>query len=317
VAPYNPGFVISPFYLLTMKSSAGYYLKPGSFELLRVTGPDSTRFLQGQLTCDVDALEPWSCTPGAVCTNKGRVIAIFTLCRLADQFVLVMANGLAGILQKHLDRYRPFYKCSLALEMGTLTPLCFTSLSGDTLSLPAGNAIARVDKGWVCNMPGTTARMMHCGDGSGISAWLGKVLEGLPPALPARWQADDLLSGIFPFTAADTETYTPQEIHLDRRNFISFSKGCYTGQEIVARMHYKSRPKKQMYLLSLDRMTKQDLLSGFRIFSAGGDEIGTTIKQEPTADGGLLAIAQLPIYPEEEPPALVTYTGESLVVRVF
>jgi folate-binding protein YgfZ len=300
-----------------MNSTAGYYLAPGNFELLMVTGPDSARFLQGQLTCDVQALAPWCCTPGAVCTNKGRVIATFTLCRLDAEYAMVMASGLAGPLQKHLDRYRPFYKCSLAPAQGPLTGLCLSGHSPADLALPPVGGIMPVDSGWVCSMPGATRRLMHCASGDSLSAWLDDVLAGLSVAPAVRWQADDLESGIFPFSAADSERYTPQEIHLDRRDFVSFSKGCYTGQEIVARMHYKSRPKKQLYLLSLNPADAETLHTGLQVCNGAGEPVGESMFQVMAADGQLLALAQLPLLGEAEISSLKTGNGLPLTARVF
>jgi folate-binding protein YgfZ len=299
-----------------MNSTAGYHLPPGNFELLMVSGPDSARFLQGQLTCDVQALAPWSCTSGAVCTNKGRVIAIFTLCRLDAEYALLMANGLAGLLQKHLERYRPFYKCSLELASGSLTGISLAGQPPASLVLPATDGIIPVDNGWVCSIPGATQRFMLFMDGSSSSPWLDHVHGMLSPAPIDRWRAEDLESGIFPFHPADSERYTPQEIHLDRRGFISFSKGCYTGQEIVARMHYKSKPKKQLYLLSI-RADPETRPAGFQVCNGAGEPVGESMLQIMSAEGYLLALAQLPLLGEEDIYAMRTGEGHPISARVF
>ncbi|HHX81454.1 MAG TPA: tRNA-modifying protein YgfZ, partial [Pseudomonadaceae bacterium] len=109
-----------------------------------------------------------------------------------------------------------------------------------------------------------------------------------------RWHLDLLLNGHYPFEASDSERYTPQELHYDSNGYVSFTKGCYTGQEIVARMHYRGKPKKQLYLARLQGNSvppAEDLV----FLDAQGNTLGAAryvLQQDATQ---FLALASLPV----------------------
>jgi folate-binding protein YgfZ len=226
-----------------------------------------------------------------------------------------MAGGLATLLHKHLDKYRPFYKCTLTVETGTLTGIG-TANPGDP-ALPAPGHINQVEDGWVCRIPGSVPRVVALESTSGQSVWLETRKQQFAQSGPTRWQEDDLLSGIFPLSIDDTERYTPQEIHLDRCDFISFSKGCYTGQEIVARMHYKSKPKRQLYLLTLNIPADQPSASEIEVLDQSGETLGKSIKAVPATDNRLLVLVPLPIQDTAGSEALQTAQDPQPEVRIF
>lgn len=302
-----------------MKSSAGYYLEADCFDLIRISGPDAARFLQGQLTCDVNALEPESSTFGAVCTNKGRVVATFTICRIKEEFVMMLAKGLAEPLLAHLAKFLPFYKCSMIRVDGTLTGLSFSAGHESGVPLPPDQKmqILAPESGWICSIPGAGTRVIHYGHPGESSPWLQEAISGLSPAPCSAWMIEDMQAGIFPFTPLDIDRYTPQELHLDRSGFINFNKGCYTGQEIVARMHYKSKPKKQLYLLTIANCPAGTLPDGFGVFSSDDQEVGTALRMIEAEQDTVFAIVQLPVLAEAGATTLKTGSGHQIRPRVL
>ena len=299
VWPYNESGISLPFYLFSMTSSVGYYLDQSNFDLLAITGPDAEKFLQGQLTCDVAALKESDTCPGAVCTNKGRVLATFLLCRLGGTFIMILTRGLAEPAQAHLQKYLPFYKCSLQKADGALiavvSPKAKSILHELHLQMPAPGVVLPIEQGWAIVPDFTKTRVLLYlkeGQSNGYQEKLSRQLA--PAALPV-WFLGDMDAGIFPFSAEDSGLYTPQEIHLDRAEFVSFSKGCYTGQEIIARMHYKSKPKKQLFRLEFKPCRENYRHETIKLFDSNGMEIGSTLKVLPVKPDTCQGLAALPI----------------------
>lgn len=297
-----------------------FCLPAAYFDIVVVAGPDSVKFLQGQLTCDVESLADGCATWGAICNNKGRVHATFLLARHRAALVLILARGLGDILAGTLRKFQPFYKCTLELNPagrncnGLAGTDATTMLSAHVGVLPGILQLQTLETGWLCLL------------GAGQYLWC--TFDSLAPSLPPgvelqpgsleQWQILDMRAGRFPFSVSDSGLYTPQELHLDRSGYVSFSKGCYTGQEIVARMHYRGKPKKQLYLLETTGCDLDSLARGFDVMDDKGTIVGHTIKQAASsADDRLFALAQLPVEFAGLAPTLQTGAGKPLVLLPF
>lgn len=265
-----------------------FVIGPDAFDVVVVSGKDAERFLQGQLTCNVAELAEGYWTYGACCNNKGRVIAAFTLVRQHDNFYLCMTQGVAQLLITALQKYIPFFKCTMVLQHGShklygVTGKCVEkaiastadgAATDKTLRQPAGD-----DEGWLCLLNGATPCALWWSSLSTEALHGLCSVSGSPSGVAGsleEWEALGLLRGEYPFGPHDSGEHTPQELHYDHSGHVSFSKGCYTGQEIVARMHYRGKPKKQLYLLQLDSTlpiegTKQPITDG------AGTVVGTLL----------------------------------------
>lgn len=220
-----------------MADSAAFSLLPG-LALLEISGPDSERFLQGQLTCDVVALNDRRWITGACCTAKGRMVANFVIARQGQQFWLRLPADQTDALRQHLSRYAVFFKTTLTDHSADWQVL------GE---LPATLQPQRLD-----------GPQPLLDDDAGLSLqWPDGRREYWRPAADVRsearltddWHLADLQLGLIWVTSASREAWVPQHIHWQQQGGISFRKGCYTGQEIVARLQYLGKNKKQ--LLSL------------------------------------------------------------------
>lgn len=157
-----------------------FYLATPSLGGLLVSGEDAALFLQGQVTCDVNALDNKSGC-GAFCNAKGRVICTFFSLKTENGFLLIMPTQRLEEIQARLNRYKLRAKVTITTQ----------------------------------------------------------ALTELPCELPAN----------FPWLTPETsEEFLPQWLNLDQFGGISFSKGCYTGQEIVARTHYLGEVKRRLFL---------------------------------------------------------------------
>jgi folate-binding protein YgfZ len=289
-----------------------FYLPPGQLEVIAVTGQDAARLLQGQLTCDVEAVPDPGFARGALCNNKGRVLATFILVRHAQAFYLVLGEGLGAVLMNTLKKYLPFYKCTMQQAEGSLVgavgAACAAAVA-DVDALPEGGQCASAGEGWVCNLDAAQQQFL--------------VYRPTVPALPAgvdagsltEWEVVGLQSGQFPFTAADSGKYTPQELHLDRNGYVSFTKGCYTGQEIVARMHYRGKVKKQLYLLEGSSAVSPG--EAMEILDGTGAVLGASFRALQAA-GGTYVLAHLPADIDSATAGTIkNQQGQEFQLRVF
>ena len=190
------------------------------FSLLRFSGPNAPAFLQGQLTCDVLALKPGAGTYGGYCNPKGRLLATFLLIADDVSFIMMLPATLAESIRKRLSMY--ILRSKVKLEDVSATHVA--------CSAPESRAPSAL------NLPGHRTLAILPRDQAGDVA-----------ADSGVWIAADIAAGIPFITPATQEEFVPQMVNLDLIGGLSYSKGCYPGQEIVARMHYLGRLKQRMY----------------------------------------------------------------------
>jgi len=228
-----------------------------TMDLLRISGEDNQKFLQGQLTCDLSSLAAGQSILGAACTNKGRVYSSFRIARLADDYYLSLQPGVMAITTAQLKKYIPFYKATLQDAAPLFNRL---GMAGKGIKdiirqhfpvLPQAGRISEFNGNYLLNT--STAATDR------FEAWLvpeeqqalyQALTQALITADPVHWRAIDHAAGIFTVTPDDVELYTPEELNFDVSGHVSFDKGCYTGQEIVARMHYRGKAKKRLYRIA-------------------------------------------------------------------
>ena len=216
-----------------------------AFALLEISGPDSERFLQGQLTCDMANLsdELWSL--GACCTAKGRMVANFVIARHGDNVWLRLPRAQVSTLRQHLARYAVFFKVTMTehLDDWLITAnLPASAVSDSTSQLPERQ---------LQHNSADNSLTLHWPDGR-VEYWqpAAKASEQLQQAAALtdeyRWWQADLAEGIVWVEEASREAWVPQFIDWHIHDGISFRKGCYTGQEIVARLQYLGKSKKNL-----------------------------------------------------------------------
>lgn len=201
------------------------------FALLCIDGADAERFLQGQLTCDVVKLADMHWELGACCTAKGRMVANFVIARIGSAYWLRLPQTQAETLKQHLSRYAVFYKTTMTLVSdhalwGTVPeqPVQITAAGQHPLS----RSDQRITLNWPdgrCEYWGADAPDSQSDD---------------------AWQAQDITMGIVWVTADSHEAWVPQYINWQDQGGVNFHKGCYTGQEIIARLQYLGKTKKHL-----------------------------------------------------------------------
>ena len=185
-----------------------------SLVLLTVEGIDAAKFLQGYLTCDLESIRPKLGSPMALTDIKGRVIANGWCFGIPTQVTMVFHNSLVETVKNHLERYMAFTKSEFSDEILELS-LSATVAHGEVELAPFGWGIKSV-------------AMSEC-------------------------QTSQLtVAHEFPIVEQSTSgLFLPQMLNLTQHDAVSFTKGCYLGQEIVARAEHRGQVKRQLFRTKL------------------------------------------------------------------
>lgn len=224
------------------------------FGLIGARGPDARGFLQGQLSQDVLALGAARVALAGLHNAQGRALAILRLVPLDDDDLLLMLP--AELVAATLLRLRRFVlraKLTLADESAAWVRAGLVGPGAAAALAAAGLAIDRPEPGALAHHDGRIA--WRHGVNPERFIVIAPLAAGLPadwpaaadPAAAARdWQVADLAAGLPQVRAATSEAFVAQMLNLDLLDGVSFSKGCYTGQEVIARAHYRGRVKRRL-----------------------------------------------------------------------
>ncbi len=203
----------------------------GHLALLRFSGPDAASFLQGQLTCDTRLLADGRTQLGACTSPQGRVIALLRLRQTEAAVLALLPLELVEDVARHLRRY--VLRAKVAIESAADLRL-YALDRASAASVAQGVAFDYADGRRLVAMPRATPPSA------------GPAVHPQSPADVDRdWRAADIAAGLPQVVAATSQAFVPQMLNLDLLDAISFSKGCYTGQEIVARTQHLGRIKRR------------------------------------------------------------------------
>ena len=234
---------------------------------IQLRGSDAAKFLQGQVTCDLIALADApndSVISGAQCTPKGRMIFDFSAFYHGSEqmrdLILITAPELVELAIASLKKYAVFFKVEISDVSTQWQQQLLFGTPPETL--PEG-IIAQP----LCSA--ITALTLPSGQLCELSPACNEEAD-------ANWLHNQLIAaGIAEVSATTTELFIPQMLNFDHRNFISFKKGCYTGQEIVARAHYRGAVKRRLARGVTDTPLPELLLPGSELRDSEGRALGT------------------------------------------
>ncbi len=299
-------------------------------QLVRITGPGTDKFLHGQFSQSLEEITSGRSLRAAACTPKGRAYCLTRLVRDGEDVLLDMPVALAEGIQNQLRKYLMLFRGTTmeTPEEGRITGLlgqeAAQALSpdaaqlandGDTLPLPDGYLLRTTDT--VGGLP--RYEYWQTGGQAPLPA-------DVPAATLADWHWSEIAAGVPSLSPASDQQYVPQMLNWQHLQGIHFKKGCYTGQEVIARMHFLGQLKKSLFRLQSDSAPEGTVEAGSPVM-AGDREAGQVVNcitldngqvamlavlrhanQEDTltlADGTPVAIQPLP-YPvpeREEAPA--------------
>jgi len=268
--------------------------------LIRFAGEDTRPFLHTQLTCDVAGLAADGATYGGYCTPKGRMLATFLLWPVEDGVLLQLPAMLREPVQKRLSMYILRSKVRATDASGDYAQF---GIAGDG----AGKLVERLLDAPAASM----LRVTRAGGGMALKLPLDRYLLLVPraqeqriaaelaahtqPAGEALWNLLDVEAGIGNVLPETQEQFVPQMLNLDAIGGVSFNKGCYPGQEIVARMHYLGRVKERMHLARLPADAKPRAADKLYGADLGAQACGMIANAAAAPDGSshVLAVIQL------------------------
>ncbi|WP_339082227.1 folate-binding protein YgfZ [Pseudomonas sp. TMP9] len=263
--------------------------------LLAVRGPDANKFLQGQITCNLNYLSESYSSLGARCTPKGRMQSSFRVVAVSDGYLLAMASDLLEAQLNDLKKYAAFSKSKLADESCAWLRLGLSG--GDSVLISLGLALPEATDSVVHNNELLALRLS---DGR-AELWIpanqsetvkALIASQLPEAPLNAWLLAQVRAGVGQVMGGTRELFIPQMINLQAVGGVSFKKGCYTGQEIVARMQYLGKLKRRLYRLELhDNQVPEPATALFS--PARASSVGEVVLAARSATGiELLAVLQ-------------------------
>lgn len=274
-----PDSIITPAQALADRiGDGGAVVALDSLGVIEVAGDDAREFLQGQFSNDIDAIVqlddaanagPAGCQLNAYCSPKGRVLAVIRVLRLRGKWWLLAPAALADSLVKRLRMF--VLRAKVDIGMRELT-------RWGAINAPEVGASALRNGNIVCaEVAGIVPRRLIIGEAPAMQS-----IEVAPANTDAMWRLSDILSGIPQVYPATAEEFIPQFINLDRIGGISFTKGCYPGQEIIARLRHRGRVKQRMLAArarGIDALAPGDSVYADQAGGAGdsGGKIGMVV----------------------------------------
>lgn len=270
------------------------------FGVIKVSGEDAKGFLHNLLSSDVNALTPQRALPGSFNTAKGRTLATLLIWRNEAEYFLHLPQSLLASIQKKLGMY--VLRAKVKIENASDSIVC--------LGLSGANAAALLQQHFPV-LPQNQLDAVHQDNISLIRLGADRFQINIPsqqapalwqklgidarPAGSACWDWLNIRAGIPVILPQTQEEFVPQMANLDLTGAVNFKKGCYPGQEIVARMQYLGKTKRRMYLAHVDADTAPQ--PGNELFSMEmeGQACGIVANVEAAPDGGfdILAVVQI------------------------
>jgi folate-binding protein YgfZ len=248
-APASEAFCIAAQFCqnLVMRTALeGIYLQETG--IVRVSGADAVKFLQGQLSNDVASLSAQQSLLAGYHNPQGRTIAVLRLVQwTADEILVVLPRELAGVVASRLAKYVLRAKAKVADESASWRVLGLVDAG------PADGADSATDLPITVGTQGRAGDILFVRVGDRPPRWLAiSPVSATSPSLDytpvdrATWQRLEVAAGQPQVYAATSEEFVAQMLNLDSVGGIAFDKGCYTGQEVIARAHYRGRVKRRM-----------------------------------------------------------------------
>lgn len=230
--------------------------------VIEITGDDRQNFLQGQLTADLAELDAGDSTLACLCSAKGKTWAIAQVLSMADKYLLVIDHGCLENCLRELKKYAVFSKvdiCDVSAEY-KLSGIIAEELPAElhallnNQSLPDSNIQGKAYQFqdqviWITRYNHPQIRWVVLYP---TEAPVKPLLDSLTSTSVESWEAMDIQAGLPKLTAEQSEEYVPQMMNLQALNAISFTKGCYMGQEVVARTKYLGKNKRAGAILVSD-----------------------------------------------------------------
>ena len=266
--------------------------------LIRATGEDAAEFLHNLTSNDVKKLGVQSAQYSSFNTAKGRMLASFLLWREDGDYLVQLSRDIQPAIQKKLSMYVLRSKVKLSdatdsrLVVGVAGPDAAALVKGLGASLPEASMGVLPFPGGIVIRLGDTRFLLALEADKAASAWTQLAAKAVPAGTPV-WRWLDIRAGIPRISQATQEEFVPQMTNLDLVGGVSFTKGCYPGQEIVARTRYLGKIKRRMFLGHAEATPT----IGAHVYApeTGEQACGMVVDAVPAPGGGVDVLAVMQI----------------------
>lgn len=267
--------------------------------LISAYGDDASTFLQGQLTNDIRNVSTQHSQLSAYCTPKGRMLSNFRIFKRDNTFYLQLPRTQ---LEATLKRIRMFILMAKVTMEDSSNAFVHIGVSGPTAeqhlleifsALPQANDDIVQEKGYtIIRIAGPHPRFEIYGELEAMKTLWSKLDVNAAPMGNGPWEWLDIQAGIPTIYPENAEAFVPQMTNMQLINGVNFQKGCYTGQEVVARMQYLGKLKRRMFHVHVD--TSEPVRPGDKLYSpasTSGQGTGNIVSAQPDPNGGYAALA--------------------------
>jgi folate-binding protein YgfZ len=281
--------------------------------VIRVEGEDAANFLHGQLTQDFALLDLHHARLAAFLSAKGRMQASFIAFKRSPSEILLICQR--DLLAPTLKRLSMFVLRAKAKLTDATADFVLCGLAGDALQSIAAGAYPAWTK---TDVDAQSIIHLYPADGQPRALWLAPAGTALPQGaeLPeALWLWSEVRSGVATLSAPVVDAFVPQMLNYESVGGVNFKKGCYPGQEVVARSQFRGTLKRRAYLVHADAA----LAVGAEIFHTADAEqpCGTVVQVAPAPEGGWDAIVSLQIAAAADALRAGTPEGTALTLRAL
>lgn len=296
-----------------MEETRRYRLK--QLAVVKVTGEQCNAFLQGQVSSDLRQLTNMRAQLSSVNSAKGRVLAIPHLARLENDVLMVMALPIAQNIVDTLTKFILRAKVSIAVDPGLACVGIAGPRANDALEKLGGGNLqsdwaCTVREKWVAwRVPGDFPRIIIAGDTKTVEQ-LYNSMSDLPPGDIHSWRLHDMLAKLPEILPVTQDKFVAQMLQLDELGAVDFDKGCYTGQEIIARARYLGKVKR---LPAVGATPGKRPLKPAEVLTVDGTPAAIVVSAAPHPEGGqsLLAVVN-----GEFPPATIFSTEDGMEINL-
>jgi len=266
------------------------FVTPITSAFLEISGNDAASFLQGQVSCDINLVTTQQAQLGAHCNPKGRVIFSFLALKIKDNYYLQLPNNMIETALKALLKYAVFSKVSLRNATDKLAAIGLIGPSGQQF-LPTSVAHLMPELSFF-KIPATENQYLIVGPSIKTTELYSALAKhsNLSDSRPEVWKEAFLRNGLANIYPETKEQYTPHQLNYQLTGAVNFKKGCFTGQEIIARMHYLGKLKQALYQFRAE--TSEAPTLNLAIYSQEKEQaVGNIIDYCQDRDGKILVLA--------------------------
>jgi tRNA-modifying protein YgfZ len=248
--------------------------------LIKINGANAESFLQGQLTCDLREVSALQSRLAAHCNAKGRVLATLRVIKFQQDFYLILPSNMAALTLKELGKYAPFSRVTLQQSAEITLLGCYSDKIAQDLHQILGNLPKQPDEAIttpaaiLCiRLLADKPRFILIGHPTAMQPVQQTLSRQYPSVDSHIWRRLDIENGIAVISPPTSDLFTPHMLNYPQLNAVSFNKGCYIGQEVIARTHYLGKVKRHLTLLMLEK----EYRPGDKLYNAEQQKIGVVI----------------------------------------